>query len=63
MASAVPSTPTELAAPPHTPTPAPTSTPEMVLEGAGPDQAEEGRIAYLRTCALLVLQTLQDLMI
>ena len=50
--SAVPPTPTELAAPPHTPTSAPTSTPEMVLQGTGPDQAEEGRIAYLQTCAV-----------
>jgi len=51
--STVPSTPTELAVPPpHTPTPAPTSMPEMVLQGTGPDRAEQGRVAYLQTCAM-----------
>ncbi len=48
----VPSTPTELAVPPHTPTPAPTSTQEMVLQGTGPDRVEQGRIAFLQTCAV-----------
>jgi len=50
--SSVPSPPTELTVPTHTPTPAPTSTPEMVLQATGPDQAEEGRAAYLPTCAV-----------
>ena len=50
--STVPSTPTELAVPLHTPTPAPTSTPEMVLQGTSPDRAEQGRVAYLQTCAM-----------
>jgi mono/diheme cytochrome c family protein len=48
---AVPSTPTELAAPTYTLTPAPTSTPEMVLQGTGPDRARDGRMAYLEVCA------------
>jgi cytochrome c553 len=50
--STIPSTPTELFVPPDTPTPVPTSTPEMVLQGTGPDRAEQGRIAYLQTCAM-----------
>jgi len=36
----------------HTPTPAPTSTREMVLQGTSPDQAELGRVAYLQVCAM-----------
>ena len=50
--STVPSTPTGLAVPPHTPTPVPTSTSELVLQGTGPDRAEQGRRAYLQTCAV-----------
>lgn len=41
-----------MSVPTDTPTPAPTSTPEMVLQGTGPDRAEEGRVEYLQTCAV-----------
>ncbi len=41
-----------LTVPTHTATPALTSSPEIGLEGTGPDRAEEGRIAYLQTCAV-----------
>jgi len=50
--STTPPTPTELAVPPDTPTPVPTSTPEMVLQGTGPDRAEQGRTVYLQACAV-----------
>jgi mono/diheme cytochrome c family protein len=46
-----PETPT-----PALPSPSPTSaaspTPEMVLQGTGPDRAEQGRSVFLATCAV-----------
>jgi len=41
-----------MSVPTDTPPPAPTSTPEMVLQGTGPDQTEMGHAAYLQTCAV-----------
>ena len=44
--SSVPSTATELVVPTDTPTPPPTSTPEMVLQATGPDRAAIDRIKH-----------------
>ncbi|MFQ5922292.1 MAG: c-type cytochrome [Anaerolineales bacterium] len=50
----LPGTPTaaEPVKPTSTPVPASSSTPEFLLQGTGPDRAAEGRMVYLRTCAV-----------
>jgi len=37
---------------PQAPTSAPSSTPVMLLQGTGPDQAKVGRAVFLQTCAV-----------
>lgn len=42
----------ETEGPTQAPTSEPSSTPEMLLQGTGPEQAVEGRALFLQTCAV-----------